>query len=206
MVIEKEYLLALGATAVACFAAGWMANTALAPQKQANIEKEDEDDEEWEDVDDEDDEDEDDSGSDEDESEAIETLIADGGESVLLKGERDEECKLVILVRTDLKMQKGKIAAQCGHATLGCYKVARRHQPKVLRQWEAFGQAKVALKVTTDEELEKIMVNARNAGLIAVPIRDAGRTQIAAGSRTVLGIGPAPKSVIDKYTNHLKLL
>ena len=30
-----------------------------------------------------------------------------------------EECKMVLVVRTDLGMQKGKIAAQCGHATLG---------------------------------------------------------------------------------------
>ena len=37
-------------------------------------------------------------------------------------------------------------------------------------------------------------------------IRDAGRTQIAAGTRTVLGIGPAPVPLIDAVTGDLKLM
>lgn len=43
-------------------------------------------------------------------------------------------------------------------------------------------------------------------GLVAEVIQDAGRTQIEAGSLTVLGIGPAPASVINQVTGHLKLL
>ena len=46
---------------------------------------------------------------------------------------------------------------------------------------------------------------ARKQGLVACVIRDAGRTQIAAGSRTVLAIGPASRTAIDKVTGHLKL-
>ena len=41
--------------------------------------------------------------------------------------------------------------------------------------------------------------------LTAKIVHDAGRTQIAAGSATVLGIGPGPKSVIDQVTGSLKL-
>ncbi len=41
----------------------------------------------------------------------------------------------------------GKIAAQCGHATLGAYKRAGRHAPSTLKGWETIGQAKVCLKV-----------------------------------------------------------
>ena len=37
-------------------------------------------------------------------------------------------------------------------------------------------------------------------------VEDAGRTQIAAGSQTVLAIGPAPVKIIDQITSHLKLL
>lgn len=48
--------------------------------------------------------------------------------------------------------------------------------------------------------------NARNAGITAEVIHDAGRTQIESGSLTVLGVGPAPKSQVDKVTGHLKLL
>jgi peptidyl-tRNA hydrolase, PTH2 family len=43
-------------------------------------------------------------------------------------------------------------------------------------------------------------------GLTAEYIQDAGRTQIEAGSMTVLGVGPAPKSLVDKVTGGLKLL
>lgn len=42
-----------------------------------------------------------------------------------------EEHKLVLVVRTDLGMGKGKIAAQCGHASLACYKRALKYTPKV---------------------------------------------------------------------------
>ncbi|KAH8752378.1 peptidyl-tRNA hydrolase PTH2-domain-containing protein [Hyaloscypha finlandica] len=117
-----------------------------------------------------------------------------------------EECKLVLVVRTDLGMTKGKIAAQCGHATLACYKNLLRAKSPILKRWERTGQAKVALQVKSEEDLETLQATAISLGLVAEVIADAGRTQIASGSHTVLGIGPAPKSVIDKVTGHLKLL
>ncbi|KAK6535312.1 hypothetical protein TWF694_001776 [Orbilia ellipsospora] len=117
-----------------------------------------------------------------------------------------EECKLVLCVRTDLGMTKGKIAAQCGHATLGCYKALSRHAPLLLKRWEYTGQAKIALKVDSEEELLTLQAQAMSVGLVAKVVHDAGRTQIAAGSATVLGIGPAPKSVVNQITGHLKLL
>ncbi|KAK0651310.1 peptidyl-tRNA hydrolase PTH2-domain-containing protein [Cercophora newfieldiana] len=126
----------------------------------------------------------------------------------------NEECKLVLVVRTDLGMTKGKIAAQCGHATLACYKTLSRAaakdpasaEAKLLRQWERLGQAKIAVQVKSEEEMLELMRKARSLGVTAEVIQDAGRTQIAASSRTVLGVGPAPKSEVDKITGHLKLL
>ncbi|KAF2639318.1 PTH2-domain-containing protein [Massarina eburnea CBS 473.64] len=119
-----------------------------------------------------------------------------------------EECKLVLLVRTDLGMTKGKIAAQCGHATLACYKQFLRSAPNsnILRRWEGAGQMKVALQIKSEEELEMLQAQALSLGMVAQVIHDAGRTQIASGSATVLGIGPAPKGVIDQVTGNLKLL
>ncbi|KAI9839581.1 MAG: hypothetical protein M1819_002207 [Sarea resinae] len=119
-----------------------------------------------------------------------------------------EECKLVLVVRSDLGMTKGKIAAQCSHATLACYKYFLRRAPDspILRRWERLGQAKVALQVKSEEELDILQAQAISLGLCAQVVHDAGRTQIASGSATVLGIGPAPKSEIDKVTGHLKLL
>lgn len=102
----------------------------------------------------------------------------------------------------------GKIAAQCSHATLACYKAMRKSDPShpFLRQWERLGQAKVALKVDSEEDMLILQAQAISLGLCAKVIHDAGRTQIASGSATVLGIGPAPKSKIDQVTGHLKLL
>ncbi|KAJ1437670.1 peptidyl-tRNA hydrolase PTH2-domain-containing protein [Ochromonadaceae sp. CCMP2298] len=114
--------------------------------------------------------------------------------------------KLLLCVNNELKMQKGKIAAQCGHATLGAYKIATKHCPSALRTWEIMGQAKIAVKVEREEDIYTLMEQARSAGLVSYLVQDAGRTQIAAGSRTVLAIGPAPVSELDKITSHLKLL
>ncbi|TVY46401.1 putative peptidyl-tRNA hydrolase [Lachnellula occidentalis] len=135
-------------------------------------------------------------------------------QQAFLEDQSDEECKLVLIVRTDLGMTKGKfsylskIAAQCSHATLACYKNFLKNSPKspLLRRWETQGQAKVALQVKSEEELDVLQATAMSMGLVAEVIADAGRTQIASGSHTVLGIGPAPKSLVDKITGKLKLL
>lgn len=51
-------------------------------------------------------------------------------------------------------------------------------------------------------EIEK---HAKSVGLLSNIVQDAGHTQIAAGSKTVCGIGPGPSIVIDDVTGHLKL-
>ncbi|KAL8710755.1 MAG: hypothetical protein Q9220_004773 [cf. Caloplaca sp. 1 TL-2023] len=121
-----------------------------------------------------------------------------------------EECKLVLVVRTDLGMGKGKIAAQCSHATLACYRALSSTFPTslnpVLKQWERMGQAKVVVQAKNEEELETLQATALSLGLGAQIIHDAGRTQIKSGSATVLGVGPGPKSVVDRVTGGLKLL
>ncbi|KAL6247934.1 hypothetical protein RBB50_005282 [Rhinocladiella similis] len=143
----------------------------------------------------------DDEDEDEDEEEE-----GDGNE---LKDFRDskEEVKLVLAVRTDLGMGKGKIAAQCSHATLACYKYLVNHPSSapLLKRWELGGQPKIAVQAKSEEELETLQAQAMSLGLCARIIHDAGRTQIAAGSATVLGV-LGPKSVVDQVTGQLKLL
>jgi PTH2 family peptidyl-tRNA hydrolase len=85
------------------------------------------------------------------------------------------------------------------------YKQALHHQPTVLRQWQACGQAKVVLKVETEKELLGLARVARSHGLITSLVSDAGHTQVAPGSKTVLGIGPGPISLVDTVSGHLKL-
>ena len=66
------------------------------------------------------------------------------------------EVKLVMVVREDLKMGKGKIGAQCGHATIGAYEQVVQYAKKstywkkVLNNWSWEGQKKVCLKVMSE--------------------------------------------------------
>jgi PTH2 family peptidyl-tRNA hydrolase len=121
-----------------------------------------------------------------------------------------QEYKMVLAVRADLGMTKGKIGAQCGHAVLGAYRQIL-HSDNIqhkewLELWETIAEAKVCLKVNSDQEITELSLLAKNKGLNAYVVVDAGRTQIASGSKTVLAIGPAPVQVIDEVTKHLKLL
>ncbi|CAM9447831.1 unnamed protein product [Chrysoparadoxa australica] len=118
----------------------------------------------------------------------------------------DGPFKLVLVVNMELKMGKGKVAAQCCHATLGCFKAAQKYAPGALRGWEHLGQAKICIKCPTQSEMMSIYEKAAAAGLPTYLVMDAGRTQIASGSRTVLGIGPAPESCFLGITDHLKLM
>ncbi len=58
----------------------------------------------------------------------------------------------------------------------------------------------------SEEQLELLQAQAISLGLCAHIVHDQGRTQIASGSATVLGVGPGPKSIIDQVTGQLKLL
>ncbi|OAX39424.1 PTH2-domain-containing protein [Rhizopogon vinicolor AM-OR11-026] len=136
-------------------------------------------------------------------SEEEDEALADGDLGVVKAGFM-QPCKMVLIVRTDLKMTQGKIAAQ--HATLACYKALLRTNPELLQHWERTGQAKIALKGSSEDELLELEAIAKSLNLCARSILDAGRTQIAAGSRTVLGIGPAPVDLINQVTGHLRLL
>lgn len=134
-------------------------------------------------------------------------LFSDGSYEIL-NSYTEEDCpfKLILCVNNSLSMGKGKVAAQCCHATLGAYKIAMKYCPTGIENWEDEGQAKVAVKVDTEAELVDLQAKAMAAGLVTYFVADAGRTQIAAGSRTVLAIGPAPAYAFQGLTSHLKLL
>jgi len=113
--------------------------------------------------------------------------------------------KMVLCIRTDLGMQKGKVAAQCAHAALGCYKKAVKNNSPALQAWEKTGQTKICLKVENEEALLNLAGVAKVHGLTWCIVRDAGKTQVSSGTMTVIGIGPASAEDVDKLTGHLKL-
>lgn len=113
----------------------------------------------------------------------------------------DRELKQVIVVRSDLKLDKGKLAGQVAHAA-----VSAAEKSKWKKDWMAVGQKKSVLKCADLAELLSIYEQAKRAGLPVELISDAGKTQIPAGTTTCVGIGPAPEDLIDKITGSLKLL
>jgi len=116
--------------------------------------------------------------------------------------EEGDRFKMVLVVRSDLKMKPGKVAAQCAHATVGAVRAAERRIPKTLKKWEWEGQAKIALKVETEELMLDLEKAAVGAGLNTFVVQDA---EIAAGRSTVLAIGPSAIDDVDKITRHLRL-
>ncbi|KAJ3652526.1 hypothetical protein Zmor_018482 [Zophobas morio] len=116
-----------------------------------------------------------------------------------------DEYRLIMGVRNDLKMQKGKVAAQCGHAAMAAYAKALEQTPQTLERWLRFGGTKIAVRIDSEDELLELDEKAREMNVLSSIIRDAGQTQVAPGTRTVIALGPAPKTVLDKITGHLKL-
>jgi peptidyl-tRNA hydrolase, PTH2 family len=111
--------------------------------------------------------------------------------------------KQVIVMRADLKMSRGKIAAQACHACLGTYKKA---DDRILKTWESEGEKKVVLKVNDLEELFEIYELAKATNMSIYLVHDAGHTEVPKSTITCLGIGPDDDEKIDKITQDLKLL
>jgi PTH2 family peptidyl-tRNA hydrolase len=111
--------------------------------------------------------------------------------------------KQVIIVRTDLKMGKGKIATQCAHASIASFLKSDSNDKE---KWLNEGMKKVVLKVSSEKEIKEIFRQVKKEKLACEIIVDAGLTQLEPGTITALGIGPIEDKKIDKITGKLKLL
>jgi PTH2 family peptidyl-tRNA hydrolase len=114
-----------------------------------------------------------------------------------------KDYKQVILVRKDLKLSKGKMSAQVAHASTDA--LLKSHKDEI-NAWKDQGMKKIVLGVADEKEMLKIKQDAEDAGLSVALIADAGRTELAPGTITCLGIGPDVEEKIDKITGHLKLI
>lgn len=110
--------------------------------------------------------------------------------------------KQAIVVRADVGMGTGKVAAQAAHASLGAFE---RAGPDAQRQWKRGGQKKIVLKASGKEELYRLQEEAKFHGLPTHLVTDAGLTQVEPGTPTALGIGPAPEADVDAVTGDLSL-
>lgn len=110
--------------------------------------------------------------------------------------------KQAIVVRTDLGMGTGKLAAQVAHASLSAYEDT---DDRTRKAWKGGGQKKVVLKGSGEAQLFELADRAEREGLPNAVVRDAGHTQLEPGTVTTLAIGPGDDDVVDRVTGDLSL-
>jgi PTH2 family peptidyl-tRNA hydrolase len=111
--------------------------------------------------------------------------------------------KQVIIVRSDLKLPKGKLGAQVAHASV---EAVLRSEKSVVKNWRDYGMKKVVLKVADLKELYLYRDAAHASEIVFAIITDAGLTVVEPGTVTCLAIGPDAAQRIDVITGKLKML
>lgn len=113
--------------------------------------------------------------------------------------------KLVIVVRRDLKLSAGKMAAQVAHAAVDCALRSKADDERSFKKWKIEGQKKVVVRVDSERDLHELKMAADAHDLVTSLISDAGLTEVPPGTVTVLGIGPAANAQVDQITGRLPL-
>ena len=111
--------------------------------------------------------------------------------------------KQVIIIRQDLKLPKGKAAAQAAHASV---KAVMNSDKQKVQAWDEEGMAKIVLKTENEKSLLKLLQEAKDQGIKTAMITDAGKTVVAPGTKTCIAIGPDEEGKIDEITGSLKLI
>ena len=111
--------------------------------------------------------------------------------------------KQIIVVRTDLKMPKGKTAVQCSHAAV---ESVLKSPVSKIKTWRNQGMKKVIVKVDSLNELINLQKMARSEKIVNALIKDAGKTFFSTPTITCLALGPDSDVKIDKITSKLKLI
>ncbi len=114
--------------------------------------------------------------------------------------------KMVIVTRNNLKLSPGKLAAQVAHAAVLCALITKKKKPRWFKRWMEEGGKKVVLKVEQEKNFYILKKLADDLGIATEIVTDAGLTEVPPGTKTVLGIGPAPSNLVDKITGDLPLL
>ncbi|MCS5583087.1 MAG: peptidyl-tRNA hydrolase Pth2 [Pseudomonadales bacterium] len=119
---------------------------------------------------------------------------------------REPQLTMAIITRADLKLSKGKLAAQAAHAAVDAALTSSKVATKQLADWRNNGARKIVVVARNLEHLKRIYGEARVDGLVAEMITDAGHTEIPAGTVTVVAIGPAERDEVDAIIGSLPLL
>lgn len=126
-----------------------------------------------------------------------------------------EEYVMYILINNELKMQKGKIAAQACHSACNVTRILERQRPKDTRynKWIKTGEAKIVLKSTYQEMVDLIeqyeidlKIKRYSSELWCAYTRDFGCTQVPKDSLTCIAFCPVLKRLAPKQLRKMKLL
>jgi len=109
--------------------------------------------------------------------------------------------KQVIVVRKDLKLPAGKLAAQAAHASVDA---VLKSDMSIVQKWKNEGMKKIVLQVKDQREMFKYLQIAKDNGLTTAMIQDAGKTIVEPGTKTCFAIGPATEDEVDAVTGDLK--
>lgn len=115
---------------------------------------------------------------------------------------------MVIVVRADLKLRRGKEAAQVAHAAMAWAKTHCLNElatDHLLRRWALGLEKKIVVGVDSQPALEALVLEATNQLLPCYVIRDAGLTEVPPGTVTCAAFGPDLPERLDPLLGHLKL-
>ncbi len=111
---------------------------------------------------------------------------------------------MVFLCRVDLQLSPGKLAVQCAHAAVGSLQQAKKTHSRMVQRWNDSASRKICLAVDDEDELKYYLGQVQEASLPFALIKDAGLTEVAPGTTTVLGVGPGPRQTMDAIFQSLK--
>ena len=118
----------------------------------------------------------------------------------------DDAPYMMLIVRRDAKMSAGKISVQCAHAAVECALACKKSSPRLFERWRNQGAKKICVFAEDLKELMGLHDEANHAHLTTHVVKDAGKTELAPGTVTVLGIGPATYQTMTRITSHLPLV
>ena len=112
---------------------------------------------------------------------------------------------MVFLCRVDLQLSPGKLAVQCAHAAVGSLQQAKKTHSRMVQRWNDSASRKICLAVDDEDELKYYLEQVQEASLPFALIKDAGLTEVAPGTTTVLGVRPGPRQTMDAIFQSLKI-
>ena len=111
---------------------------------------------------------------------------------------------MAFLCRVDLQLSTGKLAVQCAHAAVESLQRAKKTHSRMVQRWNESASRKVCLAVEDEAELEHFLQLVQEASLPFAVVQDAGLTEVAPGTVTVLGVGPGPRHTMDSLFRNLQ--